>query len=102
VQKIQTLSHPLKAGQYFIFLSMKNTVDPASRNQELRNTMHEQGMQQHDMLMTEMWEKLSDDQKMTMMKRMLDAKIMMKEEMIKHFQFKIETMKMMKKMLDMC
>lgn len=50
----------------------------------------------------EMWEKLSDDQKKTLMKRMLDAKIMMKEGMIKHFQYKIETFKMIKTMLDEC
>jgi len=58
------------------------------------------GMQQKDTVMMEMWEKLTDDQKKTLMKRMLDAKIMMKEGMIKHFQFKIETMKMIKTMLD--
>ncbi|MGA2120967.1 MAG: hypothetical protein ABSG49_02850 [Methanoregula sp.] len=69
--------------------------------------MHEGGMhpgmgmmQQKEMLMTEMWNTLSDEQKKTLMKRMMDAKIMMKEGMIKHFQFKIETMKMVKKMLD--
>jgi hypothetical protein len=33
---------------------------------------------------------------------MIDAKIMMKEGMIKHFQFKIETMRMIKNMLDEC
>lgn len=60
------------------------------------------GMMQQEMLMTEMWETLTDDQKKTLMKRMLDTKIMMKEGMIKHFQFKIETMKMVKKMLDEC
>ena len=58
------------------------------------------GMQQHDTLMMEMWESLSEDQKKTLMKRMLDSKIMMKEGMIKHFQFKIETMKMIKTMLS--
>ncbi|WP_422189605.1 hypothetical protein [Methanoregula sp.] len=52
--------------------------------------------------MTEMWDKLTDDQKTTLMKRMLDGKIMMKEGMIKHFQYKIETLKMVKKMLDEC
>jgi hypothetical protein len=57
-------------------------------------------MQQKDAVMMEMWETLTDDQKKTLMKRMLDAKIMMKEGMIKHFQFKIETMKMIKTMLD--
>ena len=69
--------------------------------------MHEHGMQpgmmqQKDAVMMEMWESLTDDQKKTLMKRMIDAKIMMKEGMIKHFQFKIETMKMIKKMLDEC
>jgi hypothetical protein len=67
--------------------------------------MHEHGMQpgmmqQKDAVMMEMWESLTDDQKKTLMKRMIDAKIMMKEGMIKHFQFKIETMKMIKTMLD--
>lgn len=60
------------------------------------------GMEQQEMMMEELWESLSDDQKKTLMKRMIDAKIMMKEGMIKHFQFKIETMKLVKKMLDEC
>lgn len=69
--------------------------------------MHEHGMnpgmmQQQEMIMTEMWDLLTDDQKKTLMKRMLDTKIMMKEGMIKHLQFKIETFKMVKKMLDEC
>ena len=69
--------------------------------------MHEHGMtpgmmQQQEMIMTEMWDLLTDDQKKTLMKRMLDTKIMMKEGMIKHFQFKGETFKMLKKMLDEC
>ena len=51
--------------------------------------MHEQGMmQQQGMPMTDMWETLNDDQKKILMKRMLDGKIMMKEGMIKHFQFR--------------
>jgi len=56
-------------------------------------------MQQKDMIMMEMWDALTADQKKTLMKRMIDSKIMMKEGMIKHFQFKIETMKMIKNML---
>jgi hypothetical protein len=60
------------------------------------------GMMQQQEILTEMWDSLTDDQKKTLMKRMLDAKIMMKEGMIKHFQFKIETLKMVKKMLDEC
>jgi hypothetical protein len=63
--------------------------------------MHEQGMnsgiQQQEMLMMEMWDMLTDDQKKTLMKRMFDAKILMKEGVIKYFQFKIETFKMIKK-----
>jgi len=57
-------------------------------------------MQQKDMLMMEMWNSLTEDQKKTLMKRMIDATVMMKEGMIKHIQFKIETMKMVKKMLE--
>ena len=53
-----------------------------------------------EMQMMRMWEQLSDDQKTTLMKRMLDAKIMMKEGMIKQIQFKIETMKLIKGMLE--
>jgi hypothetical protein len=59
-------------------------------------------IQQKEMFMTEIWEALSDDQKKTLLKRMLDGKIMMREGMIKHFQFKIETLKMVKNMLDEC
>lgn len=71
--------------------------------------MHEGGMhpgmgmmEQKEMLMMEMWNTLSDDQKKILLKRMVDAKIMMKEGMIKQIQFKIETMKMIKTMLDEC
>ncbi len=57
-------------------------------------------MQPNQMPMMEMWDTLSDDQKKTLMKRMIDAKVMMKEAMIRQIQFKIETMKMINKMLD--
>ena len=59
-------------------------------------------MQWQDMLMMEMWEKMTADQKKTIMKRMVDGKVLMKENWIKQSQFKIETMKMVKKMLDEC
>ena len=66
--------------------------------------MHHEGqtgmMNPHEMQMTMMWEHLSDDQKTMVIKRMLDAKIMMKEGMIKQIQFKIETMKLIKGMLE--
>jgi len=55
-----------------------------------------------EMAMMKMWEFLGDDQKKILMKRMLDGKIMMKEGMIKHLEHKIETMKMLKKMIDEC
>ena len=55
-----------------------------------------------EMAMMKMWEWLGDDQKKILMKRMIDGKIMMKEGMIKHLEFKIETMKMLKKMIDEC
>ena len=57
-------------------------------------------MNPQEMQMMRMWEQLSDDQKTTLMKRMLDSKIMMKEGMIKQIQFKIETMKLIKGMLE--
>jgi len=64
--------------------------------------MHEPGMAQQDMILTELWNMLTDEQKKTLLKRKLDGKIMMKEGLIKHFQYKIETLKMVRKMLDEC
>jgi hypothetical protein len=55
-----------------------------------------------EMMMVKMWEYLGDDQKKILMKRMIDGKIMMKDSMIKHLEQKIETMKILKKMLDEC
>jgi hypothetical protein len=89
---------------------MDKHISPADRTRTgVEEQMHEHGMQpgmgmmqQQEMLMMEMWNTLNDDQKKILMKRMVDAKIMMKEGMIKHLQFKIETMKMVKKMLDEC
>ncbi len=57
-------------------------------------------MQQKDALMMEMWENLTDDQKRRLMKLIIDAKIMIKIGMIRHFQFKNKTMKIIKAMLD--
>jgi hypothetical protein len=68
--------------------------------------IHEQAhsgmMQQHDMLTMEVWNALSEEQKKILLKRMLEGKILMKEGMIKHIQFKLETMKMVKNMIDKC
>jgi len=60
------------------------------------------GPSPQEMMMEKMFELLGDDQKKILMKRMIDGKIMMKEGMIKHLEWKIETMKMVKKMIDEC
>jgi hypothetical protein len=97
----------MKTGQPFIPISCTITgLSGSPDDEELRTLMHGEGMhpgmQEPEILMMEMWDTLTDDQKKTLMKRKLDDKIMMKEGMIKHFQFKIETFKLIKKMLDEC
>ena len=57
-------------------------------------------MKWQEVLMQEMWETLTDDQKKTLMKRMVDKKILLKQDHLKHFQFRIETMNMIRQMLD--
>jgi len=57
----------------------------------------EQMMAEH---MMKMWEKLDEKTKKTVMARMLESKIMMKEAWIKQIQFKIETMKMIKASIE--
>ena len=54
------------------------------------------------MLMHEMLDKMPDDQKKLLIKRVIDGKILKRENKIKQIQFKIETMKMAKKMIDEC
>ncbi len=65
--------------------------------------MHGQGMQPQkqyqDLLMEKIWDDLSDEQKTTLIGRMIDSKIMMKEGMIEHLKFKIETFRMVKEYL---
>lgn len=58
-------------------------------------------MKWQEVLMQEMWETLTSDQKKTLMKRMVDEKILLKQDFLKHFQFRIETMKMVRQMLDL-
>jgi len=55
-----------------------------------------------DLLMMKIWEDLDDDQKKALIARMIDSKIMMKENMIKYMEFKIETFKQVKDMLCEC
>jgi hypothetical protein len=59
--------------------------------------MHWRGMLLHETL-----DKIPDDQKKILLKRMIDGKILLRENRIKQMQFKIETMKMVKKMIDEC
>jgi len=41
-----------------------------------------------------LWEKLGDSEKKMIMQRILNAKIMKKEQWIKDLQYKVETLKM--------
>lgn len=61
--------------------------------------MQEGGMQAQEMLMEKIWEDLTDDQKTQLIGRMIDAKIQMKENMIEHLKFKIDTFRMVKDFL---
>lgn len=57
-------------------------------------------LQWQDMLTNEMWEKMTDEQKKVLIRRMIDSRIMMKENWIRHLEYKIETFKMARKMVD--
>lgn len=59
-------------------------------------------MQPHEMMIEKMWDDLSDEQKRTIVSRMIDSKIIMKENMIKYLKFKIETYNMVKDMICEC
>lgn len=64
--------------------------------------MHGQGMQNpqyQELLIEKIWDDLTDDQKTQLIARMIDSKIMMKEGMIEHLKFKIETFRMVKDFL---
>ncbi len=63
--------------------------------------MHGMGMQPGaEPLMEKMWERLTDDQMKQLIARMIESKIMMKEAWIKQLQYKIETYKMVKQMIE--
>lgn len=65
--------------------------------------MHEQGMQGPEaMFMMKIWEDLTEEQKTALIGRMIDAKIQMKENMIKHLKFKIDTFKIVKEYICEC
>ena len=53
---------------------------------------------EHEMMM--LWEKLGNSEKKTLMLRILDAKIMKKEQWITDLQYKVETLKMIKMWIE--
>ena len=63
---------------------------------------HSGGMQPRDMMLEKMWDELDDDQKRTIILRMIDSKILMKENMIKYLKYKVETFNMVKDMICEC
>ena len=60
------------------------------------------GIQPTDMMLEKMWDELDDDQKRTLILRMIESKILMKENMIKYLKFKVETFNMVKDMICEC
>ena len=64
-------------------------------------TMHEQKEEgKKSEMMAMLWEKLGDNEKKALMLRKLDGKIMMKENKIKLLQYKIETLKTIKSIIE--
>jgi len=59
---------------------------------------HEMMGKEHEMMM--LWEKLGDSEKKMLMQRILDAKIMKKEQWIKNLEYKVETLKMIKMWIE--
>ena len=58
---------------------------------------HEMMGKEHLMML---WEKLGNNEKKMLMQRILDAKIMKKEQWIKDLQYKAETLKMIKMWIE--
>ena len=66
--------------------------------------MWEKEGEEHEMMGKEhlmnLWEKLGDSEKRTLLLRILDAKIMKKELWIKDLQYKVETLEMVKMWIE--
>ena len=66
--------------------------------------MWEKEGEEHEMMgkeyLMKLWEKLGDSEKKTLMLRILDAKIMKKEQWIKDLQYKVETLEMVKMWIE--
>ncbi len=67
---------------------------------EGKTGMEHSGMGHHDPCTMMLWEKADEKTKKMFMIRKLDEKIMMKEAWIAQLQHKVETMKMIKSMLE--
>jgi len=64
-------------------------------------TMHEQKEEgKKSEMMAMLWEKLGDNEKKALMLRKLEGKIMKKESKIKLLQYKVETLKTVKSMIE--
>jgi len=59
----------------------------------------EESRQIHDLLVVKIWDDLTEEQKVELMKQMIDGKIMMKENMIELLEHEVETIKMMKEFI---
>ena len=62
--------------------------------------MHEQKEGKKSEMMMMLFDKLSDSDKKALMLRKLDGKIMKKESKIKLLQYKVETLKTIKSMME--
>ena len=62
--------------------------------------MHEQKEGKKSEMMMMLWEKLGDNEKKALMLRKLEGKIMKKESKIKLLQYKVETLKTVKSMIE--
>jgi len=63
--------------------------------------MHEQEEEgKKAKMLMKLWEKLGDSEKKMLMQRILDAKIMKKEQWIKDLEYKVETLKMIKTWIE--
>jgi len=65
-------------------------------------TMHEQKEEgkKSEMMMMMLWDKLGDSEKKALMLRKLEGKIMKKESKIKLLQYKVETLKTIKSIVE--
>ncbi|KAF5082623.1 hypothetical protein [Methanoculleus horonobensis] len=61
---------------------------------------HHGGYGAHDMLLIKMYDLLDEDEMRQLMVRMIDSRIKMKEQHVELMQYKIETYRMAREMLE--